>query len=513
MWFPLEILHYMYQTSGKWPQPHRAAEPVFTAPISPQALEDLYEGCADFESRRVDFGLKGSVGVYVCWLDGLVSADRVSNEVIRPLTEALRAHGVESEEQCIARILTGGVYRCAVHRRSSLDDLISDLGHGSCALVFGGSMAALSFELRSDAGRAVEQPTLEKSLKGAKDSFTEQLRVNTALIRRRISGPGLKLAESCIGRRSRTRVALLYMEGLASPEIAAEVARRLDRIDVDALLSMGPLEEALADTPGSPLPQLLHTERPDRFAMHLMDGRVGLLVDGLPVGLVVPVNLAEFMKVTGDSCSHYLVASSLTLLRYGALLLTLLLPGLYVAIAMYHQEMIPTRLLLSVIRSEQEIPFPSALEVLGMLGAFGLLQEAGLRLPNPVGDTVSIIGALIVGQAAVEAKLISPIAIIVVAVAGIAGYALPSQDLSAALRLWRLILLLGAAWAGLFGLSLALCLMLWRLCGMDSFGLNYSAPLSDGRPWGLWRLLIRMPQLKNKFRDPALGGSDRRRQP
>ena len=429
MWFPLEILHYMYQTSGKWPQPHRAAEPVFTAPISPQALEDLYEGCADFESRRVDFGLKGSVGVYVCWLDGLVSADRVSNEVIRPLTEALRAHGVESEEQCIARILTGGVYRCAVHRRSSLDDLISDLGHGSCALVFGGSMAALSFELRSDAGRAVEQPTLEKSLKGAKDSFTEQLRVNTALIRRRISGPGLKLAESCIGRRSRTRVALLYMEGLASPEIAAEVARRLDRIDVDALL------------------------------------------------------------------------------------LTLLLPGLYVAIAMYHQEMIPTRLLLSVIRSEQEIPFPSALEVLGMLGAFGLLQEAGLRLPNPVGDTVSIIGALIVGQAAVEAKLISPIAIIVVAVAGIAGYALPSQDLSAALRLWRLILLLGAAWAGLFGLSLALCLMLWRLCGMDSFGLNYSAPLSDGRPWGLWRLLIRMPQLKNKFRDPALGGSDRRRQP
>ena len=161
---------------------------------------------------------------------------------------------------------------------------------------------------------------------------------------------------------------------------------------------------------------------------------------------------------------------------------------------MYHQEMIPTRLLLSIIRSEQEIPFPTALEVLGMLGAFSLLQEAGLRLPNPVGDTVSIIGALIVGQAAVEASLVSPLAIIVVAISGICCYALPSQDLAAALRLCRLALLLGAIWAGLYGVGLLLCLLLLHLSSLDNFGANYTAPLSGGRPGALRRLLLRTPE-------------------
>ena len=258
---------------------------------------------------------------------------------------------------------------------------------------------------------------------------------------------------------------------------------------MDALLSLGSLEEAIVDAPLSPFPQLLHTERPDRFAMYLIQGRIGLLVDGLPVGLVLPVTLAEFMKVTDDAGSHFLVSSALSLMRWTALAVAALLPAFYVAVAMYHQEMIPTRLLLSIIEAEQDVPFSTALEVLGMLISFELLQEAGLHLPNPIGDTVSIIGALIVGQSAVEARVVSPIAIIVVAFAGIAGYTLPSQDLGAAVRLARFGLVLAAIAAGFFGIGAGLCLVLLHLASLDSLGQNYTAPLSDGEARPLKRLL------------------------
>ena len=281
---------------------------------------------------------------------------------------------------------------------------------------------------------------------------------------------------------------------------------------MDALLATGTLEEYIVDAPLSPLPQLLHTERPDRFAMQLLAGRVGLLVDGLPIGLMLPASLADFMQVTGDSCNHYLVATFLTILRYVSFLLAIFLPAMYVAVAMYHQEMIPTRLLLSIIEAKRDVPFSTALEIIGMIIAFELLQEAGLRLPNPIGDTISIIGALIVGQSAVEARVVSPIAIIVVATSSIACYTLPSQDLGAVVRLLRLLLVVAAAVAGLFGVGLVLCLFLLHLASLDSFGVNYTAPMTDGQPFPLLRLLIRLPKPMNKYRDPKLNTPDKRRQ-
>ena len=480
--------------------------------ISLQALEDAFSGCGDFTLRRAAFGLNDALELPVCWVDGTVSGSAVSLEILRPLTELLRAAKVTDEGEALRRIEAGMVYRCGVRRRETAEDAAEDLCRGCCVILFEQQSTALSFEIRSEQRRSVAEPTLEKSLKGGKDSFTETLRVNTALVRQRLATPELKLAESTVGRRSRTTVALLYMEGIASPDLVRETARRLDAMDLDALLAVGPLEEALADAPLSPFPQLLHTERPDRFAMHLADGRVGLLIDGLPVGLVLPCTLAEFMKVTGDSSMHFLVASALSALRWLALLVGAYLPALYTAVAMYHQEMIPTRLLLSIIEAEQDVPFSSALEVLGMLAAFSLLQEAGLRMPNPIGDTVSIIGALIVGQAAVEAKVVSPIAIIVVAVSGIACYTLPSQDLGFAVRLSRLALFLGAAFAGLYGVGLVSCLLLLHLADLDSFGVDYTAPLSSGRPGGAARLLLRLPRFWDKWRDPLLRPLDRRRQ-
>lgn len=480
--------------------------------IATENIKSIFQSCGDFEAREIYYGLDEEKAFTLCWLDGTVSSVDISESVIRPLTEFIRSIDSSTEQESLRLIQRGGVCRHSVKQRERMDELVYDLCHGSCAIIFDGINQALSFEVRGTATRAVSEPTLEKSLKGSKDSFVEVLRINTSLVRRRIANPKLKCLESDVGRKSRTRVSMMFVEGIASEETVRELARRLDSLDVDGLLATGTLEEYIVDAPRSVFPQLLHTERPDRFAQFLLDGRVGLLVDGLPIGLVLPVTLAEFMKVTGDYYNNYLVATMLTWLRYIALGLSMLLPAFYVATAMYHQEMIPTKMLLSIIDAKQHVPFSTALEVIGMLISFELLQEAGLRLPNPIGDTVSIIGALIVGQSAVEARVVSPIAIIVVAFAEIAGYILPSQDLGAAVRLLRMGLVLAAVLGGLFGVGAALCLLMLHLAKIDSFGTNYTAPLSDSEPFPLLRLLIRKPKPLLKYRDPSLNSEDRRRQ-
>ena len=274
----------------------------------------------------------------------------------------------------------------------------------------------------------------------------------------------------------------------------------------------GYLEQTIVDAPRSPFPQLLHTERPDTFAAMLLEGRVGLLVDGLPVGFAVPASLSRFMQVTEDSAQHFAVASMLVLLRYTALVTALLLPALYVAIAMYHQEMIPTQMLTSVINAKQQVPFTSAIEVLGMLAAFELLQEAGLRLPNPVGDTVSIIGALIVGQAAVDARVVSPIAVIIVAFSGISSYTMPSRDLASAIRLLRFVNVLAAAVGGIFGVTAVAAMIVWHLCTIESYGISYLHPFVEGGSEGWLKSLLRLPPWKEKFRDRKIAGYDRRKQ-
>lgn len=494
------------------PAPHPEQQPEYTAALSIESLQDIFASCGDYECRPINFGLGGKIILYVCWLDGIISGGDVSKDVLRPLTMASRAESITNERDCIDQIQLGAVYSHSVKRREVIDDVISDLTHGRCAIIFPRENTALTFELRSPMVRSISQPTLEKSLKGAKDSFVESLRVNTALVRRRLATPKLKSVESTVGRKSKTCVSMMFVDGIANPETVAELARRLDNMEVDAILSMGKLEEFLVDVPLSPFPQLLHTERPDRFSTYLADGRVGLLIDGMSVGLVLPATLAEFMQVPSDINMHYTSATALTIIRYTAMILALFLPGLYVAIAMYHHEMIPTQLLLSIIAAEQNVPFSPAAEIICMVISFGLLQEAGLRMPDPIGGTISIIGALIVGQSAVEAQIVSSISIIIVAFSSISCYALPNQDVALTVRQLRFVLLLAAIFAGLFGVILFSCLILLHLASIDNFGINYTAPLSDGRPGGLLRLLLRIPKTKNKFRDPILRTPDKRRQ-
>ncbi|MCD8088644.1 MAG: spore germination protein [Oscillospiraceae bacterium] len=487
---------------------HRRTDTAYNCPVSPENTKKVFSGCDDFEFRDVLAG-KTSVHIFVCWMDGTVSGSEVSEQVLRPLTDSGRFGQAATEADVVNRLTQGGVYSGSMKRTTCMDELAESLSFGYCALIFQGT--AFLFQVKTNEHRSVQEPSVEKSLKGGKDAFVEPLRINTGLVRSRLRTPKLKLKESTVGRKSHTAAAVLWIEEVADPALPEEMLRRLEAMDVDGVIMPDVLDSSLADAPRSPFPQLLHTERPDTLSMLLLQGRVAVLVDGMPLAFAGPAFLPEFMKTSEDRSLHYLAASAIRLLRWAALLLSLLLPAFYVAVATFHAEMIPTKLLISVIASKQSVPFSTAAEVLGMLVAFELLQEAGLRLPDPVGQTVSIIGALIVGQSAVDAKVISPIAVIVVALAGIAGYTMPSQDLSTAIRLCRFGMAIAAALGGMFGIVAGTLLLLWHLCSLETFGLPYMTPLTGAGGGDSGGVFIRRPPWKDLYRDKLINGGDIRK--
>lgn len=486
---------------------HPRTTPEFSFPISLKNTKKVFENCEDFCERAIFVG-PSRVLLSLCWLDGTVNGESIADTILRPLTDPSRFDGATSPAAITKKILTGGVYAGQATKTESMDELASALSFGHCAIIFDGM--ALLFEARTSQHRSVQEPGVEKSVKGSKDAFVEPLRVNTGLIRSRLRTPRLKLAQTVIGRKTNTNVSVLWLEGVAAPDLPSAMLYRLDNYDVDGAVLPDLIESALCDAPHSPFPQLIHTERPDKFVSCLLDGRIGILIDGIPIGYLAPVTLPDFMRTNEDLALHYLTASAIRMIRWAALAISLFLPAFYVALSMYHTEMIPLKLLLSVIDSKQYVPFSTAMEILGMLIAFELLQEAGLHLPDPVGQTVSIIGALIVGQSAVEARVISPIAVIVVALAGISGYTLPSQDLGAAVRLCRFGLVIAAAFAGMFGIVVGSALLLWHLCTIESFGRAYIGSAAEGNAVGSRAIFFRRPPWKDIYRDPAVTGEDKR---
>ena len=474
-------------------KPSQPPGETYADPISTAALRRIFTSCSDFECREIYAGGKPVKGLSICYMDGLVNTELLSEAVVRPLTEAGRLAGTRSARECLDLCRHGAIYDSSVKERTDINEVVFDILSGLCAVVFDNECAALCFETRTGFWRSISPPEVDKSIKGAKDAFIEAIRINTSLVRRRMKTASLKIENVDVRFQARCSVALVYLEDKVSKGTIEAVRRRLESIDVDSAPSAGALEEYLTDASPLPFPQLLFTERPDKFCLGLISGRVGILIDGLPTGFLFPVTLTQLMKVSEDNSQHYVVSTALMLLRYAAAALSVLLPAVYVAVAMYHQEMVPMKLLASIIESKQHVPFSTAAEIIGMLLAFELLQEAGLRLPSTVGQTVSIIGALIVGQSAVEAKVISQIAVIVVALAGIAGFAVPNQDLSAALRLCRFALVFAAILAGAFGVAAGVTLIIYLLCTIEHLGVAYMSPLADGSRRGLFRGLTRPP--------------------
>ena len=471
----------------------RQPDGTYAGELSDETISAIFAGAADFNRREL---LVGSHTLYLYAIDGLTSGGDISEYVVKPLLQDTSALTIQA---LYHRALSSTVYNSVAESCPDLNTVAMKLVNGYSVVLFGDQ--AIAFETKTGEKRSPSAPEVENTVKGPKDAFTETIRTNTSLLRRHLRSPALRLYETQVGRRSLTNVSVAYLDGLTNPEMVENVKRRLSEIDIDGFVTPSAVEEYMTGSRPTAFPLLQYTERTDRFAQALLDGRIGLLVDGLPLGYLLPVDLGYLMTSAEDRGTDYLSASAIRILRYAAMLVSLFLPALYVAMAAFHPEMLPTQLLESVIESKQAVPFPTIFEVLGLLVAFELLQEASVSLPQSIGQSLSIIGGLVVGTAAVDAKIISPAALIVVAAAGIAGFAMPGRSFAAALRLWRFVLAVLASLMGLFGLTLGALGLLVHLAGLESMGVEYLAPFSavSGQ-----RAILRRRLKDRKFRDSNL---------
>lgn len=491
--------------------PHPRKEPRIDLPLTGESLRKVFEGCADFGERTLYIHNDPGRTVRLYYIIGMVRNERACDYLLKPLTCHDALGGCTSDE-AYQRMLHGGIYDLVVTPVDTMDQAVASLIAGNCVLLFD-TGKALSFITPTEEKRAVSAPENEPAIKGAKDAFVESIRTNTSLVRRRLRAPELKISEEIVGRQSLTPVDVLYLDGLTDPALVAEAQKRIRNIDIDALLMTGNLEEYIVEETDTAFPMIAYTERPDRFCSGLVEGRVGILVDGIPQGYLLPGTVGQFFKTGQDKSQNWLVASSLTVLRYVCMLITLFLPALYIAAVNFHPEMIPLKLALSINAAKQDVPFTALFEVLILLLAFEVLQEAGLRLPAAIGQTVSIIGGLVVGTAAVEAKIISPAVLIVVAVTGITGYTVPSQDFAQALRVWRFLLTLAAGAVGSFGMVITGALLVYRLAGLESFGVAYLTPFASNAGEQVeGHTVLRRPLRKTILREKALHTRNRRNQ-
>ncbi len=488
---------------------HPRESPKYPGKATNEGIRMVFEDCVDFQEGILSLGGDLSRKVHMFSLIGVVRNERVSDYVMRPLAMNETLARVSDAEAC-EMLIDGGLYTIVVMREESLDDVVHKMVQGNIILSFGEGAYFLSCIVPTEEKRAVSKPENEPSVKASRDAFVESIRTNTAIIRRHVRTPALKIKEKLVGRQSITMVDIVYVDGIANPELVREAEARLSEIDVDAVLESGSFEEYLGDTVKTPFPLFSYTERSDRFSSALVEGRIGMFVDGLPFGYLIPGTMGQLMRASEDKSKNWMEVSFLRVLRFLCLFIALLLPALYVASVNFHPEMLPTALAMSIAEARNNVPFSTVFEVLLLLLAFEALQEAGLRLPPAIGTTVSILGGLVVGSAAVEAKIVSPTVLIVVAAAGIAGYTMPSQELAAALRLSRLVMVLGASVGGLFGITFLFVLLVHHMASLMSFGVPFLTPFA-GSPEEP-ESILRKPLMFDRLRERSLKTPNRRNQ-
>ncbi|HHV99228.1 MAG TPA: spore germination protein [Clostridiaceae bacterium] len=458
-----------------------------------EVIKGILRDSSDVTFHEFNFGHERKFKGALVFINSLTDKNEIHKNILQPLMYdvLLLKKDVSMDFSKIDTIGKNLISIAGTNKLTLLNDLLDHLLAGSTILLVDGSKEALAIECHKMESRSIEEPGTEAVVRGPREGFNENVNVSIALIRRKIKDPDLCVEKFKIGERTRTGVYIVYIKGVANPELIEEIRKRLSRIKVDAILESGYIEQFIEDAPYSIFPTVSNSEKPDKVVSKILEGRAAILVDGTPFVLVVPMLFIESFQSGEDYYSRPFLASIMRIVRFLSYIISTLGPAIYVALTVFHQELIPTQLLISIAAGRERVPFPAILEALLMIFTFDILREAGVRLPKAVGQTIGIVGALVLGQASVEAGLISPIMVIVVSSTAIASFAVPAQTDSGTILRYLFLALAGLA--GGFGIIMGLLATLLHLASLRSFGTPYLWPIVPLNFTGLKDTFIRMP--------------------
>lgn len=445
---------------------------------------------SDLKIHYFRFGKDGRYSGVLVYFDGLVDSSLISDAILRPIVNWRYESDPFLHKRELVEVLCQEVmYSADTEPVQTIAELANGSLSGDVALLVNGCPTGVIISAKGWDKRSVTEPPSESVVRGPREGFTENLRTNTALVRRKIKSGKLRAEMLTVGKKTKTGVCLMYLDGVANEKVIEEVRYRIKQLDIDSILDSGNIEEYIEDAPFSPFPTVGYSEKPDVVASRILEGRVAIIVDGTPFVLTAPMLFVESFQTAEDYYTRTIYANFIRALRYIAFLLSVFAPGIYIALTSYHQELIPTTLLLTIANAREGTPFPVFIEALLMVFAYELLREGGIRLPHPVGQAISIVGALIMGEAAVSAGIVSAPIVIAIAITAVAGFLVPTQnDAGSLLRIMMMVL---SAVAGFYGLSLGFLAILIHLSTLTSFGVPYFDGFAITR--NLQDSIVRMP--------------------
>ncbi len=462
---------------------------------------------ADFLSKK--FKVFGETPAVLICLKSLVDMEKIERDIIKQLQN--KKHPDNSHTPITTYIMEDVLYYTAVETVKNLAAGIESLLAGKALVFIEGIEQAMALDVYTQEKRSIEQSETERVVRGPRDGFIESLQTNVALLRYRLPVPEFRVEQREVGTRTKTKIAICYLDDIVNPELLEEVRSRIDKIVIDRILDAGYIEHYIQDDVTSPFPQVQNSERPDRVVGNLLEGRVSILVDGSPFALIVPAIFVQFYQTSEDYNERWIITSAIRIIRLAALVFSLTFSSFYVTMLSFHPELIPATFVVAASSGRQGVPFPVVIEVLIMEIAMEILREATVRMPQQVGGALSIVGVLVVGQAAVQAGFVSPITVVIMALSTIGSFATPSYNVATAFRVLRFILIILAGTFGLLGLAVGIMLVLNHMLSLRSFGVPYMAPFSPGNYQELKDSFMRFPIQWTKERPKHLQPQDKKR--
>jgi len=447
----------------------------------------------------------------IVYLDGMIDKQTVNISILQPLM-LLSGMTPQNGEDLLQLVINEYLPSNQVQLHRKFADIVDGINGGDTAIFFTGIDQAIIVETKGFEHRGIERPQIEQTIRGSQSAFCEILRINTALIRTILPTSDLVTEMIPVGKRVPLYAAIMYLKSVANPELVVEIKRRLKGINTDYIVEGGALLQFIEDYPRSLFPQSMSTERPDRVAANLAEGRVAILLHGSPFAYIVPVSFFSFFQSIEDFALKSPAGTFMRILRLLGTLLAVTLPAIYLGINYFHQEALPTELALAIAAAREQVPFPALIEIMLMEMSFELIREAGLRVPGLLGSTIGIVGAIVLGQAAVTAKIVSPIMVVIIAITGLGSFAIPDYRLAFGLRISRFAFLGLAAWLGLVGVAFGLFLFTVSMCSMKSFGMPFMAPIGPRTIAGV-DVIVRGPVYRQERRPDELDTLDIQRQP